>query len=909
MSDTPHDPANAGDLDARLRQQERAAWDLRVECLYRAAQRTAAEVRRVAKAERRLVPFLGANFHLMNVAQNLLEPALGRDAAVENIALLEDPDRARAFQGDFDPAEYEHAVQWMSACSYDNLAVATATAQGYNSEGMQACIADGIRVCRQTGKLKCVACFREYATAVHRAADDLDMALHHARTNVNARTSPDQDRRYVGAKDEADLLLLGGRLEAAWDAAGRALSLADTFHSPKYARRGVRALMETIALLAGRDDWPAGLPPAEADAVPAGEDPRHEFRDDLRRALADCRAGDPAAAVQRLATWDKWLTDRGALHDWFEVRLRLVAATRLAGQADRAAALAKPLNDRATAAHDYLTLHRLGAMLDGTLPTTPVPAVGPYSTGPYASSAGPVAGSRPLPVIPPAAEVAQAAGAPTSSTTAPAPAAAPESPGGALRETIDGLVERLQAALAAARGSDAPPDLSALAAEIASLPAPDDRTDARRLLHLAGFIAQAPGPNERLWAWAEAAAAAHPNDGPVLNLLAALADVLRSKDGSPLADTITAEAVGAMYRRSLDMDPNQPNGFGRAAGFYLSTEDYGEAERCLARGFRLDRSNASIAGRLADLYAQTDRPGDALAVLDMCLREGAEGAEADETPDLLWQAGMLATNLDRHQSALTYLDRLAALQPDRPGVQYYRAVALLGLNRPADAAAAIEAEAGCPGPAPHQPPPLHLTGVRAAAAAALGRVDDVRQRIADALAVRLADVDYLSPAGVSAALTRTQSAAESLPADDPLRAELERRLLASGLMPDDWFERRRKQAPAAKGVHHYVVSLLQPLDDRWADSPARLAGQDGWPAFVVHYGVLAADEQQAEATAAAAHRGLHPLPATVESVRHDSGPYTDHPGVTWQSLPEPVKAEDDSQPGNETEDDGGPGEG
>ena len=227
----------AADADGRLEALFEAVTDLRSRCLVRSAMRTTLEARRLAKAERRLVAYLTANFYVMNLAQDLFDVEGGREAAVENIALLESPDRARAFQGDYDEAAYEYTVQWMSACSYDNLAMITGMRQGYNSPGMQACIADGIQVCRRTGKLKCVACFREYATNVHRSGDDLAMAMHHARTNVSAQPGGGggDDRRFVGARDLCDVLLLAGQLEPAWAAASQALQLAETYNTPMHA--------------------------------------------------------------------------------------------------------------------------------------------------------------------------------------------------------------------------------------------------------------------------------------------------------------------------------------------------------------------------------------------------------------------------------------------------------------------------------------------------------------------------------------------------------------------------------------------------------------------------------------------------------------------------------------------------
>ncbi|MCA9071683.1 MAG: hypothetical protein KDA84_22305, partial [Planctomycetaceae bacterium] len=155
--------------------------ELRDQCRYRSSSRISRELRRFAKTEKQIIPYLHANFYLMNDAQSLLDVETGIEVAVDTIAFLESEEKARKLQPDLPEDHYYHTVSWMSSCAYDNLATHTAEKEGYNSDGVHDCINDGIQVCRRTGKLECVTCFREYATDVYRAADDLDMALHYAR--------------------------------------------------------------------------------------------------------------------------------------------------------------------------------------------------------------------------------------------------------------------------------------------------------------------------------------------------------------------------------------------------------------------------------------------------------------------------------------------------------------------------------------------------------------------------------------------------------------------------------------------------------------------------------------------------------------------------------------------------------
>ena len=838
--------AEPSDVDASLNAQLRAAAELRERCLYRSALRAAGEARRAAEAERRLIPYLTASFYEMNAAQSTFDPALGREAAVRTIALLESADAARAFQGDYDEAAYEHTAGWMTACAYDNLATHTGQLQGYNSPGMQACVADGIAVCRRTGKLRCITCFREYATQVFRAADDVPMALHHARGNAAKPIDRrGDDRRFVGSRDEALLLLLSGDPDAAWAAGQRTVRLAATYHSAADAATEARWVLLQAATVADRADWLAEATALPAVAVPADEHPAQDWRDALLAGLS----GDGPAALDTLARWDKRLSDAGCLSDWFETRLRLVALYRRAGQDGRAAALCTPLRAKATAAQDFLTLNRLDRLLD--------PAVVPSPLATVAPPAGPAAVTPP-PVLP----------------TVARPAAGP------MDDVYAALGQEVQQRLAAG-DEHAPPDLLPVLAMVLTIP-PERlarAADAARFLHLLGFLSRQPTTDaRRTWDWAKRAAAAHPQSADVLGLLGALGDQLRQVDPS-LADAVPPAELADLFRRAMDLAPDGATAFGRAGLFFLHQGDDAEAERCLARAFRLDRSNAFIARELSDLYGHTDRLSDGLAVLDLCLRESPPDA-AD--PEVLWKAGLAATSLDRAEAAVTYLSQLEQLQPGRQWVAYYRAIGLLGLKRFPEAAVAIEREAGLV----QMPTALHVHTVRAAAAAGVGDAAAVRRHVDAAVRPPLSSVTYLSRAGVVGCFTRLWAAAAVLDDDDTVRARLKERLLASGLTPAEVWADARSAGHPIQDLTHYWCDMRQPLDERWAAAGHAMPGTEGWTAYRVRYGVLAADASDAAQRAVAWQRRSAPLPPDVESVAVDAGPFTDAPGVTRRGYPE-----------------------
>ena len=830
------------DEDDRLMEQLEACGDLRKECRHRTALRLALEARRAAQAEQRLMPYLHALFEVMNLGQSLLEPQTTREAALQAIALLESPERARRFQSDYFEPEYEYTVGWMSACAYDNLAIGTAMMNGYNSPGMQGIIAEGIHICQRTGKLRCIACFRAYATDVHMAADDLEMALHHARAYAG-RIDPENDRRWVAAKDESKILLLQGHLSAAWDAAMHAMELVPTYHSPLSAVRDTRQWLRTIGLLTGRD---ASKVPSsvEAPPLPREESTEYDLREDVCAALAASLEGKHEAAIERLAMWDRQLTTQRCLTEWFEVRLRLVAAYRLAGQETRAQSLAKQLEAKAQGAFDYLTLRRLKQLMDAATAPGPLPLA--------------------------------AAGDTAKATIAAAlPAPAPAKPV-ALTPLVEQFTQRLHACM---REEKPPTQLAEdLLAVTPSQVGSDD--EAARLMHLLSIMVKALECDARVWEWTQAMAAPHPQSGIVLNLKATMADMLHGREGSPLASRFSVDEIGEWFRRSLDLVPDGAGCFYRAAQFYMGTENWSEAERCLARSFRLDRSNPRTAMQLSNAYARTERQTDALAVLDMCLREG------EAYPPLLWEAGMLAVTLGRNESALSYLDAFAQKLPGQPWTQYYRARALLGLSRPQEASQAIEQEP------PSEEGSLHIIAVRSAVVAALGQADELRRQLGEAMQMPLYSVTNLTTTGMTESFQRLWQAAQSLPEDDPVRAKLAEHLIMTAMTPEDMLEALRKQGMETEGLAYFMCLFVQPLDERWATWPGRLAGQEHWTEYGIRYGVLAADQEQAVEMALKMQHRCYPLPPRVEEVARMGEDYTDCPGITMQSLPEPIDAAD-----------------
>lgn len=860
------------DVDEHLATLEQKSSELTQACLFRSAQRVANEIQRTSRAERRLIPYLHATFTVMNQAADLLNPEAGRDAAIEIISLLESEDRARSLQPDLDEGEYSGTVNWLSSCAYDNLAKATASMNGYNSDGVHACIADGIQVCRRTGKLQCIACFREYATDVYRAADDLDMAIHFARVGIAHEKPGPHDRRWVGAKDLTRLLLLSGRLSAAAEALEQAWDLVETWHSPLNALLQMKLLTRELVQLSGdAQRWESRLAASTSSETPppAGEYPWLEMRRDHVEALEASSAGDHAKAIATLTEWDRRLQRGKCLHDWFETRLRLLAVHRLAGNKPEFDRLAAQLEQSAQPSRDWLTLRGLARLRDPAARITPYPMVADPDSGPFAApvvaGAEAAAPSEPLASEPAAAAADTVASAQAESANAPPPFIV--ECWGKLRmmhadESIDD--ERREAIA------------NEVLADILAVDPQASRTasDASWLLHTVRYLPTVDLRATEVWPWAQAIAAPHLQDAATVNLLATLGSRLQFGADDPEINLVPIEHLEKLFRESLDLDPNNPRNFERAGDFFLTVDNVGEAERCFARGHRLDRGNAEIAKKLARVYRGTEREREALTVLDMSLREGADDLE------LLWQAGLSAHSIGRFDAAVTYLDEYEKRIPGEAWVNYYKASSLLELKRPAEALAATEQEAQrnpeCPFPVAVQ---------RAVGTAGLGEVIPFREYLSAVLELPLVNIDYFTVSGVRNLLTSLWTAtSELLPADDPLRRRLEDRVVAASLAPDELFDAVRQQGEASDGVGFYECLVRQPLDERWPQWPGCLAHEVEWPAYIAGWGVLARSEEEAAELVQAWQRRAFPLPAEVQQIQLQSEGYRERVGVVWQGV-------------------------
>ena len=842
-------------IQSELEQLDEKSEQCFQDCRIRSALRIAREATQTAKTHGLATHYMRGIFDQMRFGHGVLDPQATRESAVELVALLEDEEQARRIQPDLDEGEYHWLCSWMTSCAYDNLAEATGMMSGYNSEGMHECINDGIQVCRQTGKLECIKCFREYAADVYLAADDLAMVRHQCQSLMDYRDdgSDDKDRRWSALDKLAWIYLLEGKLEQTIETLQSAMPLtqAENVYLKRRGKLFIAVGLDQALSLAGqgRFDWSE----IDEDEIPAaGEWPKYE----MERIKADCVAhvveGNIDLAIETLTDWDRRLTELECGKEWFEIRLRLIAAYLIQGNQKRGEALAKGLEAKASETQDFLTLRRLQRLMSGQTPISPIPGLNDLDYGPYASTSQASVDSS---------EDSQSEQVQRSEETTTEEESTP------LGEQ---LAEYMQGIMTASEDEAAQTVLfdRLLAHEASAIEHPQD---ASYLIHLSRFLIQGSEMARRAWEWAKQIQAKFSDHPKVQSVVADLGYYFHSADPAEFSD-IELQELEKWYRLSLSLDLNDANNHARAGGFFFAENQMGEAERCYARAFRLNRTDGGIAQSLADLYHNTERPRDAMAVLDLCLREGSEEA------NVAWEAAMIAQQLEQFDLVLTYLDRFQELGEPQTWYHYYRANALLQLGRAAESLSELEEEEK------HEPPGnFHLKAIRCSAFIELNRTEEARTTLQELIAAPLRQIDYLSMNGLIRLAGQVWESVSNWSEDDAERLAYEKHLLKTGLMPDHYFNLIRQTTDVTDEIHFIRVRLKQPLDADWSESAACLPGQDEWTDYFIDWGVLAKSKEEAVRQVQRYHQQGQ-AEAEVVDVDVSEETYRDRSGVVWQGF-------------------------
>ena len=663
------------------------------------------------------------------------------------------------------------------------------------------------------------------------------------------------DRRWLATSKLAWLAALHGRFDEALTTMDRALEYTQAEAVSLRFESRIRTLLarDTIRLAAGLPSI-IDADPDFAEMPSADECPVFEHALDLNAALRAVQDENWDEASRLLSHWDQRLQKCNGTHLWFETRLRLIAVKRLSGQQKQAETLARQLEQRARSANDYLTLRRLQLLLDTDAPSSLAIAAEPRCAG-VADTQAAVA------VLPPLYDDDS-----EMPSEVPGPADTP------LSKQIEKFRMRMNDLMqepTQEKGDSIRADILAIGADKAT-----HQDDVCGLLHLMGYLVGEGKDGEDVWKWANALAAPYRSNAVALSVLGVLGDALRGCPNEALAEKITTERTEQLFRRSLELDATKPRNFLRAGDHFAAEDNQGEAERCYARAFRLDRVDGNIVRRLADLYSNTERPRDALHVLDVSLREGSGDSQ------VAFDAAMLAFRLKQYDATLTYLEKFEQLAGPGLWTNYYRGICHYEQGDFQLCLECIDQEQTLA-----ESTGWHLNLMIAVTKARLGDVLGAQPHLTTVMSTPLFEVDFLPLAGISELLLRLYLVAQEVLEDAALVARVESRLLRSGLMPDSWFQWQRESGAgkSIENVRLYRCLVHQPLDETWNEDPERLSGQENWKTYITEWGVLAESEDAAREMAIHFQAKCYQLPALVQEILESEDTYMDVPGAVWQS--------------------------
>lgn len=842
------------------------------------------ELRQRAKSERSLAYYVFGTFCQMTLAHRQFQFEVVRERAIELIAIFENEEQARKVEPELDLEEYEGLRYQMGACAYEVLAEATGELEGYNSEGMQECLTGGIEVCHRIGKLSCVGCFREYAYDIHQAADDYELARFHCHQVMKQgdQFSERGDRRWLatlklGTLDvyEGELELARQKFETAWE-----LAQLETVNDIPAAKFGVAIELHFLNMIEGKPTDPRfgelviGLPPR-------GECVEYDLDRDYVDAMKLALSANYDQAEALLTKWHRFCKQQKSISRWLESGIRLVACKRLRGDLAAAKRIAAPLEAAATKANDWSSLRRLNSCLDQSVSITPIGTIVKNSKlHPGDNIRANASDDRHSP-RPPYHEL---------STNTP------------LYSWLNDLGERLHKALDE-QGEEL--DIDTFRDELMLSQNRDwsNPEDIARALHYMTYLVTPGTDFKRIWEWANKMVQGFQETGYLISILARLGMSISAAErfnqitkidfenfnGSLPPSLISNERLDQLVRKSLQLDSSGVNNNFRAAEVFEYIDNLGEAERCYARAFKLDRSRADAALALAKIYSISDRNSDSHYVLDLCIREGGD------SPELYFEAAMRAHNLGMYELLVSYLNTFLERYPPTQWVYYYLAIGLLETKKPNESLDAIRKEV-----TEFKGEGIHIESILAAANAQLGNNALAARAVEKSFQMSLSEIDDLTSEGVSSALERLWRAAKLMD-NKGLISKMERRLLCSGFAPEEYFvEQRASQKP--KDLNLYHVTVLQPLDEDWENSLDRLPDQEDWTGYIAHWGVLAENEDQAEELVLAEQAKCYPLEPEVLEVESGEEPLHDRIGVVFQGVRMSADDMDDDEDDDEEDD-------
>lgn len=308
--------------------------------------------------------------------------------SIEAITLLEDLAHARKIDPTLDNEEFHWIRTHYLPDSYHNLALATAKKRGYNSEGMQEAVTQGIQKCRELGALEDIKYFQEFDLDISIAKNKLDHAETQARQLTQRSKDESDDRRCVGWEALGRILLLSGDLEGALNAFQEGLKANMDNPDPRDVGTALHQFIQMTFILLGEEhkyqDYAAAAPQFEPFILE--EHRRYALLVDDVEACRACVAKDyeKAKALRQKAI--DFAEETEALALWLPKRVQWLAVSLIENPKANIDERLEETAKVARAQRDRLTLRQLSLLRDSKYALNPLVSVRAFLKGPFAQS-------------------------------------------------------------------------------------------------------------------------------------------------------------------------------------------------------------------------------------------------------------------------------------------------------------------------------------------------------------------------------------------------------------------------------------------------------------------------------------------------------------------------------------------
>ncbi|HAN99801.1 MAG TPA: hypothetical protein DCQ98_21300 [Planctomycetaceae bacterium] len=293
------------------------------------------------------------------------------------------------------------------------------------------------------------------------------------------------------------------------------------------------------------------------------------------------------------------------------------------------------------------------------------------------------------------------------------------------------------------------------------------------------------------------------------------------------------EEIAEWYRKTAAMDAKSVAIRLRGGTWLIDHDRFSEARRLLNEAAELDPANPLVALRLAECERLDHRVEAGLTALERALQHGDEA-------EVLFEAALMSVEAKRWNDVITYAQRYDRKSENALWTHYLLATALYELGKLDEATAEIEVERQRAG----DDEDLHLVALQACIALAAGRGAEGAIAAESVIERSWADAENLSEPAMTEILERLWHRLEKS-GEEGLAKRLARRMVVSGIGPEELFLRQRASETERGGLHEFELLVHQPLAEDWPEHVGCLPGQTDWEAYEVVWAVLAEDSDDA----------------------------------------------------------------